>query len=262
MRITAALLALALFASLLAGEAAHAEEENPRQAYAAELRRIRDTTDCVTKRVIDTLRKQDWNAWCAAHSLYGNTLQQAVTEIETATTRFLFAVLNAGGTLDGPIQQAVNDGANLAGLITKRRVVANAYAALARRGVRYDRRANALALLDRQGVYGSPGPNPCTGGGARTPSAEALENVSPLTGRMPGSPEATEHLRKWQYAWMRESSLRHSLAGKEAEFEALPVNAPSRTEVEMELNELRAEHQQLKDAMVEWRTKYFEAGGR
>jgi len=260
MKATAVLLAVALLVTFLTGAPARAEE-NPRQAYASELRRIRGMSDCVTKKVIDALRKQDWNAWCMAHSNYSNTLQRAMTDIETATTRLLFAVLNAGDPLDGPIQQAVNDGGNLAALLAKRRVVANAYAELTRRGVRYDRRANALSLLDRQGVYGSPGPNPC-GTGRSTPAGDALENISPLAGRLPGSAEAVEHLRKWQYAWMRESSLRQSVMAKEAELAALSPHASNRAEVETELAEIQEEQQQLMDAIVEWRTKYFEAGGR
>jgi len=257
-------LSVLVLATLLVGARTARAEDTPRQRFDATVGRVRASVAAANQRVKQTLTARDWNGWNAAHDAYVLTLMRAVPDVENAISNFMLGVLAAGGQLDGPTMGAIHDAADETATWTRQRVMAGAYATLTRRGVRPDRRSDALDLLAREGVY-DLSPAAKSGGGSvplrPAPPAQGL-GESPLTGKVPGTTEAAEALSKWQYAYMSAQSIERKIATYESELLTLPENSPNRPQVQKNLDQARAEQVQLLESVRTWRQKYYASGGR
>ena len=83
-----------------------------------------------------------------------------------------------------------------------------------------------------------------------------------MCGRIPGSSEASEHLKKWQYAFLKRQTADQQVASLESQLASLPVGAGPREGVQQRLERMKAEREAIKKAELDWRKKYYEAGGR
>lgn len=217
-----------------------------------------ETVQAANQRVRDALAAQDFAAWNRAHDAYIQTLVQAVPAIERSIAKFMLGTLEGGGQLDRATLDAIDEAAEEAALFAKQRVVTGAYATLTRRGVRPDSRGAALKLLEKQGVYALDGSTP---GSSTVVPMEGL-GESPIHGRVPNTPEAAKHLSKWQYAYMRAEALGPRISSYEREIQALPADAPNRGDILGRLDQARTEYQELLQAIVFYRQKYYAAGGK
>lgn len=209
-------------------------------------------------RVLDALAKQEFGAWSQAHDAYIQALVRAVPEIERAIGKYMLGTLDGGGTLDKDVLDAIDAAAEQAALYAKQRVMTGAYATLTRRGVRPDSRGAALKLLEKQGVYAL---DRAVQGTQGTTVVRGL-GESPMHGRVPTTPEAAEHLSKWQQAYMAAGQIGPRVASYESQIESLPADAPNRGDIIARLEQAKAQHQQLLKAVEQYRTLYFEAGGK
>jgi hypothetical protein len=241
----------ALLPDVLAGEGAQIHFDDT-------LQRTVEGVETANQRVRDALAAQDFNAWNQAHDAYIQVLVRAVPEIERTIATYLLGTLEGGGQLDRAVLDAVAEAAEAAALFAKQRVVTGAYATLTRRGVRPDSRGAALKLLEKQGVYALDGRDP----GADRPAPMQGLGESPMAGRVPTTPEAAKHLSRWQYAYMSAEAMGPRIVAYETQIEGLPADAPNRGDVLARLDQARVEYQQLLTAIVDYRRKYYESGGK
>ena len=248
-----ALLALpcALLPDVLAGEGAQIH-------FDETLRRTVEGVETANQRVRDALAAQDFNAWNQAHDAYIQVLVRAVPEIERTIATYMLGTLEGGGQLDTQVMEAIAEAAEAAALFAKQRVMTGAYATLTRRGVRPDSRGAALKLLEKQGVYALDGHAP----GADRPAPMQGLGDSPMSGRVPTTPEAAQHLSKWQYAYMSAEAMGPRIVAYETQIEDLPADAPNRGDVLARLEQARVEYQQILKAIEDYRRKYYESGGK
>lgn len=248
---------LALLLLLAAASPALAD---PIDQFDKELELVEKSVSSALTRVKSALASKNWNAWCPAHEIYVNALNRGVIDIESAVTRFLFAVLNSGKTFDADSLTAIDDAAWLAGDYAHRRVLVNSWSLLAKRGVPPNKRGAALDLLARQGVY--DGKSISKDAAGPVSSCDPGPGASPHSGRVPGSPEAAQALSKWQYAYMQAETARRTISMHETELITAKDGSKQQIAIQKRLDETKAKLKQLEDTAEEWRRKYFQEGGR
>ncbi len=229
------------------------------QAFALKVKTVREDVDATNKAVQEATAARDWNAWWRTHDAYVVRLRRAEDEIERASGALFAETLAGGGTLDRATFEAVDLAATEAANYERHRVIVWAYAYLARNAVPPERRGEALALLARQGVY-----QPSAGAAgteiAPRPGPDLLD--APMTGRVPGSPEAADYLSRWQTAAMQAGASAQRVAGLERDLATTPAASPVRPLVEERLKAARAQYGVSVREAQGWREKYFRAGGR
>ncbi len=256
-----------------AAEAPPPPPKTPLERFQGRLERIQGNLE----RSNDTMRKVlatlDWNAWCRAHESYVRSVTRSIGELEEAIGLYMIGVLDAGGKLDSPVLEAIDNGGDAVGLLAKHKARITAYAALTRRRVRPEKRRDALDYLGVLGVYElSEKLNDATGkilapdsdaviGDAPTATSTGL-GENPMSGRIPGTPEAGIALSKWQFAYMQAEQNIQRIAALETQLETLPAASRGRPMAEEQVAAARDKQSQLIEKINEWREKYFEAGGR
>ena len=254
MRIALVLLALTAFIALPSAVAG----EGAKVYFDDSVAKTVESVRAANQAVLDALAKQDFNAWTRSQDAYIQVLVRAVPDIERSIGKYMLGTLEGGGQLDQEVLESIDAAAEQAALFAKQRVMTGAYATLTRRGVRPDSRGAALKLLEKQGVYALDGKMP---GADRAAPMQGL-GESPMHGRVPTTPEAGEHLSKWQYAYMQAEGMGPRIAAYETQIESLPVDAENRGDIIGRLEQAKAEYEDLLAAIQLYRQKYYASGGR
>ncbi|MFV1958617.1 MAG: hypothetical protein ACC662_04295 [Planctomycetota bacterium] len=259
-------LALALLLSLaLAGAGVEGSESSEAtKRFDTRIDGIRQGLMKSNETIRTVLQAGDWRVWNQAQDAYVRTLKRATEEVESTMATYMIAVLDAGDTLDAIVLDRIETAAAVTGEVARHKALVTAYAQLIRTRVKPSKRKDALHYLASLDVYDLERP-PCNAEeeeGAAPQVSKGDVGPSPMSGRVPGSATARQHLGKWQFAYMQAESLRQRIPAMEEQLEALAEDSSVRPLVEESLEDERTRYEALVETITRWRTKYYEAGGK
>ena len=247
--------------------------QTPLDTFKGRINRIESNLRTANETMRNVLATLDWNAWNRAHDSYVRSVSRAEDELADAIAMYMIGVLDGGGTLDSPVLDAVENAGDAVGLMAKHKARISAYAKLTRRRVRPEKRRDALDYLGSLGVYelneklnDTTGkilaPSGSSSAAARAGSGSNDLGENPMSGRVPGTPDAGVALSKWQFAYMQAEQNIQRIAALETQLETLPAASRGRPMAEEQVAAARAKQEELLEKIAEWREKYFAAGGR
>jgi hypothetical protein len=233
----------------------------PLQSFASKMKIIRERVNTMNTNVVSALNAKSWASWCNNHEAYMRELSKAQRDIEDATSSLMMSTIAGGGNLDSATIEAMDLAATQAANYARIRVIINAYGRFTRLGVDPRKRKDALDLLMRQGIYEQD-----TGaGGVMASTAEASRPEimdSPMTGRVPGNPQAAQYLSRWQQAVMKANAAAQRIASFESELASMPAQHEMRPVIEQRAAAAAAQYDRLLNEAKEMRKRYFQVGGK
>ena len=254
---------LAMIVALLAGLVVGARAaEVPLQRFAVQMTNLRTRVDVANQNVKSAVAARDYLGWFRTHDAYLRELARAQGDIERACSQLMLSTLAAKEPLDAATLEAIDLAAAQAANYARHKVIVYAYGQLTREGVRYDKRQEALALLQRQGIYemdaGATGvETPTSTGGTPPPITD-----DPMHGKIPTNTEAGEILSRWQTTVMKAQAAGQRVSALETDLANVPVGSEDRPRAEQRLAASQQQYVNLLRQAEDLRKKYYAAGGR
>lgn len=255
-----ALAALAVLTLTVGGSVTAAE--GPLQRFAVQMQGVRSRVDAANANVKSAVAARDYLGWFRTNDAYVRELARAQGDIERACSRLLLSTLAADMPIDDATLEAIDLASAQAANYARHKVIVHAYAQLTKEGVRYDKRQDALALLQKQGIYeqdaGARGIETVTTYGAAPPPI----TDNPMHGKVPTTPEAGEILSRWQTTVMKAQAAAQRVGALESEVAELPAQDPRRPKAEQRLAASQQQYVNLLRQAEELRKKYYSSGGQ
>lgn len=254
-------LAVAALGAVLGGTLGHAAE-GPLRSFAVQMQNVRSRVDVAGTNVKSAIAARDYMGWFRTHDAYERELGRAQGDIERACSQLMLSTLAAKMPLDDATLEAIDLASAQAANYARHKVIVHAYGQLTKDGVRYDKRSEALALLQRQGIYEQDAGAFGIATSTSTGSAPPPITDNPMHGKVPTTAEAGEILSRWQTTVMKAQAAAQRVGALEADLVNYAANDPKRPKLEQRLAASQQQYVNLLRQAEELRKKYYAAGGQ